>query len=120
MIRVDGEWRIAPEAMPLWTRMCDDSIRRWSGVAELVDSVDVLIDRAASLRGQIVAVEADPADRQRRDEALRISSDALDRARAERTGFDALAAEATARVATLERWRETPPPIQASPAGRDR
>lgn len=109
MVHADGAWRLAPETLPFWTRICDDSIRRWDGVAELVKSVDELIDRAARFRGEIAAVDPQPADRERLAEALRISSEALDRVRSQRAELDGLAAEAKARVATLERWRETPP-----------
>jgi len=109
MVHADGAWRIAPEAIDFWTRFCDDSIRRWSGVIELADTVDELLDRAATIRGELAGVEPDAADVQRLADALAISDSRLESIRAARTGFDVLEAEAEQAVARLGKWRETPP-----------
>jgi hypothetical protein len=95
----------------LWTRFCDDAIRRWSGVIEIADTVDELLDRGASIRGQLASTEPDPADVQRLELALAISDARLDAIRTQRQGFDALKGEAEQAIARLEQWRETPPMI---------
>ncbi len=116
MVHADGAWRLAPESTPFWTRFCDDSIRRWSGVIEIADTVDELLDRAATIRGELAAVEPDPADVERLAEALSISATRLESIREARMGFDALAEEAGKAITLLEQWREVPPvlPTEAS------
>lgn len=117
MVHADGAWRLAPESLPYWTRFCDDSIRRWRGVEELVGSIDELVDRAAMLRGELAAIGPDAADVDRLSEALRLSATALETVREDRRGFDDLATEAASMVAVIERWRETPPALPTpSPA----
>ena len=117
MVHADGAWRIAPESMAFWTRFCDDSIRRWRGVIEIAETVDELLDRAATLRGEIAGVEPDPSDIERLAFALSVSAQRLDSVRAMRQGFDALRGEAETALARLEAWRENPPmlPTESAP-----
>ncbi len=111
MTHADEAWRLPPQSVALWTRFCDDAIRRWSGVIEIADTVDELLDRGASIRGQLASTEPDPADVQRLELALAISDARLDAIRTQRQGFDALKGEAEQAIARLEQWRETPPMI---------
>lgn len=117
MVHADGAWSLAPESMPFWTRFCDDSIRRWRGVIEIVETVDELVDRAATLRGEIAGVDPDPSDIERLALALSVSAQRLDSVRAMRQGFDTLRGEAETALARLEAWRENPPmlPTESAP-----
>lgn len=104
----DG-WTLADAARPAWETACRDSIRRWEGVRELAETVELLLGRAASILTELRDMEVTPFDAERRDAAIGTGAASLGFYRDVAAPLADVPAEATREIQSIELLLKTPP-----------
>lgn len=116
MVLSDGGWRISPgEPARRWQVTCEDSIRRWSAVLEIEESVRTLLARSQTLRNEIEDLQVGPADRDRMTAAVACWAENLETLRLGTEGWKSLTSEASEAITSLRIWVDTPPVITVRP-----
>lgn len=106
----DG-WVLDEVGLRAWNAACRDSIRRWAGVVELVETVEVLLGRATDLRDEISELVPEPPDRARWTAAVATASSLLNDYRSTWVSVSDVLSEARSEIVRLEALlaRTSPP-----------
>ncbi len=102
-------WTIDDAALPAWKSACRDSIRRWSGVVELLATVDTLLTRAETILAEIAAMSPTPLDAARRTAAMTTATQAIETYRRTIETFEGVPMEAQREIGRVEALLEQPP-----------
>ena len=102
-------WTIDDAALPAWKSACRDSIRRWSGVVELLETVDTLLVRADTILAEITAMTPTPLDAARRAAAMTTATEAIETYRRTIETFEGVPMEAEREIRRVEALLEQPP-----------
>jgi len=112
MRRTSGGWTIDETMVPAWDAACGDSIRRWTGVVELLETIDVLLDRADAILEEIRGMEPRPLDTARRDLAISTAAPLVSRYRGIQSTFEPVSKEARREIVRVTTLRERPPFVE--------
>lgn len=104
-----GSWRVAPDFQRPWSAACNDAIRRWSGVLELHEMLDQVLQRGVDLRAEIDSLVVGSPEIERHSAAIRVFDHRMKRLAAIPEGWNPLVDEARRTISRLETWRTSPP-----------